>query len=152
MPDTIFDDPSQEYDEFAHHCFQVEKNFYICPINPSGEELDGVFKVNPSCDPNCGFISPVTLVSMRDIKPDEEITYDYAMTDVGTKEEGWEDMRCLCGCPNCRKVITGSDWKLPKLQAKYKGYFSPYVQKLFNSPEQVVLYSKKTTSPYERRG
>jgi hypothetical protein len=37
------------------------------------------------------------------------------------------------GAKNCRKTITGNDWKLPILQKRYNGYFSNYIQvKLMN--------------------
>lgn len=38
------------------------------------------------------------------------------------------EMECSCGAPNCRKVITEHDWKLPDLQQRYRGYFSQYLQ------------------------
>ena len=97
--------------------------------------MDGVFKVNHSCNPSCGFNGQISLVSMRDIFQGEEITYDYSMTDVGSKEQGWVDMECLCGSKNCRKMITGNDWRLEELQQKYKGYFSRYIQDLVSSPK-----------------
>jgi len=38
-------------------------------------------------------------------------------------------MACRCCQPSCRGQITGADWKLPGLQAKYAGYFSSYLQR-----------------------
>lgn len=73
------------------------------------------------------------MVAMRDIQTGEQITFDYAMSDVGSEEQGWVNMACLCGSQNCRKTITGGDWKLEELQRKYDGYFSRYVQDLINS-------------------
>jgi hypothetical protein len=63
-------------------------------------------------------------VAMRDIAVDEEICFDYAMSD----SSDYDEFECGCGSPNCRKRISGSDWKKPELQKRYKGYFSPYLQ------------------------
>ncbi len=58
--------------------------------------------INHSCDPASGIRRKSTLVAIRDIKEDEEITYDYSTT-VGTNNI-WR-MKCLCGSPKCRKII-----------------------------------------------
>lgn len=109
--------------------FQIEKSVYLYPLETqSGPFLDGVFRVNHSCNPNAGFRGQISLVAMRDIQSGEEITYDYVMTDVETDlEEAWEAEQCLCGADLCRKTITGHDWRLPDLQKRYQGYFSQHV-------------------------
>ena len=38
-------------------------------------------------------------------------------------------MRCGCGAASCRGVITAADWRQKKLQRKYAGYFSSYLQR-----------------------
>ena len=38
-----------------------------------------------------------------------------------------ERMECRCGTPSCRGVVTGDDWRLPELQARYAGSFSWYL-------------------------
>jgi hypothetical protein len=38
-------------------------------------------------------------------------------------------MACNCGAACCRKTITGQDWKSKELQAKYRGYFSWYLER-----------------------
>ena len=58
------------------------------------------------------------------IKKGEEITFDYAMTD----DDPEDYFECNCGVKNCRKMITGNDWKMKSLQKKYRGYFSLYIQ------------------------
>ena len=71
-----------------------------------------------SCEPNFGLQGQVVFLSLRDIVADEELTFDYAMTD----DEPYE-MKCQCGMPNCRGTITGFDWLKPEIQNKYDGYF-----------------------------
>ena len=63
------------------------------------------------------------LVAMRDIAVGEEITFDYAMCDASD----YDEFSCMCGVPTCRQVVTGADWRDPVLQAKYAGWFSPYL-------------------------
>jgi hypothetical protein len=38
----------------------------------------------------------------------------------------------MCGSLDCRGYVSGSDWKLPELQRRYHGYFSPYLQERIN--------------------
>lgn len=112
---------------FASHCFQIEKDYHVCPVEFAEEKLDAIFQINHSCNPNCGIKGQITLVAMRDIEPGEEIAYDYAMTDANYNDMLCENMKCLCGASDCRGVITGEDWKREDLQKKYKGYFSKYI-------------------------
>lgn len=79
--------------------------------------------VNHSCDANCGLRGEITCVAMRDIKAGEEITQDYGLLDNSDYE-----LECNCGSPNCRKIITGYDWKRKDLQEKYYDYFAQYLK------------------------
>ena len=65
---------------------------------------------------------------MRNIKKNEQITFDYAMTLFKSKNGPNYKLKCFCGEKNCRKFITNNDWKLKKLQKKYKGYFQYYLE------------------------
>lgn len=121
-----------EYKPFCDHCFQIEKDLLICPIEPIKERLDGVFRVNHSCNPTCGFLGQVVLIAMRNISIGEEVTYDYAMTDANWQNVTCTEMMCFCGAESCRGVITGEDWKLQALQRKYKGFFSTYIQRMID--------------------
>ena len=85
-------------------------------------EIQKVY-VNHSCDANCGLRGEITCVAMRDIKAGEEITQDYGLLDNGDYE-----LECTCGSPNCRKIITGKDWKRKDLQEKYYDYFAQYLK------------------------
>lgn len=60
-----------------------------------------------------------------DIAPGEEICLDYAMCDGSA----YDEFECGCGSPNCRGYVSGDDWKRPELWERYKGYFSPYLQR-----------------------
>ena len=80
--------------------------------------------LNHSCEPNVGFGGNVLLVAMRDVAAGEELTTDYALFDDYDGE-----MACRCGTASCRGVIGGRDWQLPRLQQRYRGWFSWYLQR-----------------------
>jgi len=62
------------------------------------------------------------LAAMRDVAPGEELTVDYCLFDVSP-----EPMTCRCGTRGCRGTVTGEDWRLPDLQARYAGWFTTYL-------------------------
>ncbi len=45
-----------------------------------------------------------------------------------------ESMRCGCGTPSCRGVISGQDWRQPELRRKYGPYFSSYLLRRLPAP------------------
>jgi SET domain-containing protein len=109
---------------------QIEDGLYIAPR--SAEEVEGnILCLNHSCHPNVGVRGQITFVAMRDIPAEAELTIDYAMIDG----ESAERMECSCGAPECRKVVTGNDWRRPELRRRYAGYFSRYLQDRFAADE-----------------
>jgi hypothetical protein len=66
----------------------------------------------------------------RDIAAGEEITTDLAYCEA-TPDYCLEP--CNCGSSLCRGRVTGNDWKLPALQERYRGYFTPYIQRLIQA-------------------
>jgi SET domain-containing protein len=113
----------KRFKKIEDYATKVSDGFYLVSCKKGGLEDDDFF--NHSCNPNAGIHGHLLMVAMRDIAPKEEITYDYAMTDADFAYS----FHCACGVKNCRGVITTSDWKIPALQQKYKGYFSWYIQK-----------------------
>ncbi|MBI4928913.1 MAG: SET domain-containing protein-lysine N-methyltransferase [Anaerolineae bacterium] len=107
--------------EISTHGIQVEERVYLVPSS----KLDDADMFNHSCDPNAGLSGQIALIAMRDIDQNEEVCFDYAMSD----SSDYDEFDCHCGRANCRKKISGADWKLPELQRRYKGYFSPYLQR-----------------------
>jgi uncharacterized protein len=122
--------------ERAQHGLQVEENVYLLPLGV-GDPAD---YVNHSCDPNAGLNGQICLVAIRDILLDEEVCFDYAMSD----SSDYDEFECHCGSPMCRGRITGNDWKIPELQNRYDGYFIPYLQRRID----VVKKSKKNDRQY----
>jgi hypothetical protein len=88
-----------------------------------GDDSDSM---NHSCDPTVWMLDEVTLVVRRALSVGEEATADYALWEA---DEAWTaPWRCRCGAPVCRGVVSGRDWRLPVLQARYAGRFSPFLQ------------------------
>jgi hypothetical protein len=108
---------------------QVGEGLFIGPKEECERE-GGMMHLNHSCEPNVGLNGEITFVAMRDIQADEELTFDYAMTD----DEPDIDMRCACGSAHCRGLITGTDWRRSELQDRYRGYFSAYLQRKIDAP------------------
>ena len=102
------------------HTIQVDEGIYLIP-RALDEPSD---YVNHSCAPNAGIRGQISLVAMRAIAAGEEITFDYAMAD----STPYDEFPCACGAPTCRGRVSGSDWRLPELWARYDGYFSAYLQ------------------------
>ena len=101
------------------------------PIDKSAVVLQqhGVGELNHCCDPNLGWADETTLVAIRDIGAGEELTLDYATVIAD------EDFVMMCHCETyrCRQVIEGTDWKIPQLQKRYAGHWSPPVQRLIDA-------------------
>ncbi|XP_031281654.1 histone-lysine N-methyltransferase ASHH2 [Pistacia vera] len=99
----------KEYAALGH------KHFYFMTLNGS-EVIDACVKgnigrfINHSCNPNCrtekwmvnGEIC-IGLFALRDIKEEEELTFDYNYVRVF----GAAAKKCYCGSPQCRGYIGG---------------------------------------------
>lgn len=112
--------------ELQQYAYQVEKYFYIGVKDIS--QIEDNYKFNHSCAPNAGARGQLSLVSMRKIKREEEVTIDYAMIHYHVAGTSPWKVKCECGENKCRKIITENDWKIFKLQKKYKGYFLPFIE------------------------
>ncbi len=106
-------------EERASRSIQMDDDLYL--LSSDTPEPGDMF--NHSCDPTCGLMGANVLVAMRDIAPDEELTFDYATCDGSD----YDEFDCLCGTAACRGTVTGADWRRPELHAKYAGWFSPYL-------------------------
>jgi len=113
-------------DEVSPAEIQIEDGLYIVPRS-AAEVESNILCLNHSCNPNVGVRGQITFVAMRDIPVGEELTIDYAMIDGDPSER----MSCACGAKECRRIITGDDWRLPELQRRYAGYFSRYLEDRF---------------------
>ena len=100
--------------------FDNDKAIYLFNINKK-YDLDGDFKyntarlINHSCSPNCevmDYKKQLWVFAMRDIKKNEELTYDYGFSF----DKDYKQYVCKCGSKNCVGYIVreGSRWRIKK--------------------------------------
>ena len=127
--------------EFAK--FEAERQSRSLQVNtnliflgpPSREPGDSI---NHSCEPNCGMRNATTIVAMRDIAVGEELTFDYAMSDASD----YDEFDCNCRTSLCRGRVRADDWQLETLRHRYKGFFSPYIQRKMDAERTRALLTK----------
>jgi uncharacterized protein len=72
-----------------------------------GQIIDGnglAAFINHGCDPNCEtdeFDGRIWIIALRDILPEEELTYDYCLFDG----DDITDAPCSCGAEKCRGTM-----------------------------------------------
>jgi len=97
--------------------------------------------INHSCDPNVWMADEVTQVARRAIPKGEELAMDYAM--IESDESHVNAWHCRCGSPLCRGQVTGVDWRLPALQERYSGHFSPFITRRIEAQHVGYSFSEK---------
>ena len=104
--------------------FDNDKAIYLFNLNKK-YDLDGDFKyntarlINHSCDPNCevdGVGLKLWIYSIKDIKKNEELTYDYGFSF----DKDYKDFPCRCGSKKCVGFIVNSQsrWRIKKSKKK----------------------------------
>ena len=100
--------------------FDNNKDIYLFNINKK-YDLDGDFSwntarlINHSCNPNCevsGTGLKLWIYAIRDIKKDEELSYDYGFSF----DQDFKDYPCNCGSKKCVGYIVRSEsrWRIKK--------------------------------------
>ena len=106
--------------------FDNDKAIYLFNVN-NRYDLDGDFEynearlINHSCNPNCevdGKGLKLWIFALRDIKKDEELSYDYGFG----YDKDYKQFVCKCGANNCVGYIVreGSRWRIKKSKSKSK--------------------------------
>ena len=102
--------------------YDNDKAIYLFNLN-SKYDLDGDFTfntarlINHSCNPNCevsGSGLKVWVYAIKDIKADEELTYDYGFSF----DEDYKQFPCKCGSKNCVGYIVREEsrWRIKKYE------------------------------------
>lgn len=97
----------------------IKKDIWIYPAYPFEY-------INHSCNPNLGMKGTVTFVALRDIKKDEELTFDYSISE----DSEWS-MQCFCPEDSCRNVIRGIKYLPEPVFNRYLPYIPRYFQKVY---------------------
>lgn len=116
------------------NAIQIDENRHLVERVDVTQQRDG--SINHACDSNLWMADENTVITRRSIAAGEELTVDYALF---TASPGWQMSPCLCRSPHCRHVVTGSDWMKRDVQARYRGHFSPFLNRRIESlgPEEV---------------
>jgi SET domain-containing protein len=101
-------------------CIGTPKGF-IPPENNDFNNLTVEWYLNHSCNGNLGFNKNGDFIALRNIKKGEELSYDYGLAESDSEFA----MRCTCNSKNCRKKITGNDWKNAEFRKKKSNYMLP---------------------------
>lgn len=74
-------------------------------------------------------VTTQALATLPDPLPNSEIQIADGLHLVALSPGEHGQMTCNCAAKSCRGVIDGHDWRRPELQARYRGYFSWYLQR-----------------------
>ncbi len=107
--------PAGKIELFRKYGFQCGHNLYSLPFGDSREN-------NHSCHPNMWWSGSDKLLSRWDIQPGEELTYDYASSEVTLPMQ----FDCSCGSEYCRKKVTNLDCLDVKWQEQYGSHLPAY--------------------------
>lgn len=121
--------PRLEYEKIDKKTQKMVRDF--CAADASGffvprniNNITILWHFNHCCDGNVGFDKQGNFVAIKNIKEGEELCYDCALliSDPSFK------MDCKCGSKNCRKIITGNDWKDVEFIEKNYDYMVPEIR------------------------
>jgi uncharacterized protein len=126
---------------------QIEEYQWIAPLRNSPG-----WYINHSCNPNSGIRNSIKVVAMKNIRRDEEVTFDYSTSE---SEKDWY-LICHCGSKNCRGVIRSYLFLSAELKLKYRDFISEYLKKYdstanldYNSGELTDISTMETKELYK---
>jgi len=120
--EQLNDWPKPRRDWFLNYAYQVSDDVWTGPLDMDEVDQDASVFHNHSCDPNTWFDNDFCMTARRDIQKGEELTYDYATSDVL-----FSDFECRCRSAHCRGIVGGEDYKLLPIQHKYGNHFLSYI-------------------------
>ena len=96
-------------------------------LTQSGEIDDFI---NHACQPNCRIdFADLSLVTIRDVGPEEELTINYCASEYDIAEP----FSCHCGSPNCYGVVKGFAFLDDSEKDALEYLLSPYLKRIFRS-------------------
>ena len=121
-----------------YNAIQIDDHLHLVEDPEVTRTLEG--SMNHSCDSSSWMDDDATLVARRDIEAGEEVTVDYALF---TTQSNWMlDSRCHCGSPDCRRIITGDDWRRNDVQERYRNHFSPFINRRIEKLMESKIHDK----------
>lgn len=119
--------PAEKQEAFLRHSYLFDEDYFVSEQGPEKH-------MNHSCDPNTWWLDGQTMVARRDILPGEELTYDYATTELAVPFT----MECACGSANCRHVISHLDYMDPEWQARFGDHLPAHTRQAIARVRQIV--------------
>jgi hypothetical protein len=113
---------AEAYPRIGNSAVTIWDGFYLGPLRPA-DLPDDAELFNHSCDPNAGVRGQAILVARRDIRPNDEVTFDYQTTETG----GMAVFECRCGAVWCRGQIDGTAWQDPAFRQRHTGYLTEHI-------------------------
>ncbi len=114
------------------YVMQIACDLYIGTAE-QGDHLAIENFLNHSCKPNLGFAHGTPkLYALRDIKKDEEMTWDYS---ASMDEDGWR-IKCGCEAEKCRGEISSFRYLSKEQKAKIIPYSLNYLREIYAESEQ----------------
>lgn len=98
-------------------CIQTKEGFFT-PLDFNW--LPATWNMNHCCNYNVGFDKDENYVTARNVKRGEELCLDCGL---GISDPKFR-LHCKCGSRDCRRIITGNDWKNSDYRKKNAKYFS----------------------------
>jgi len=103
----LWNDVPDDLDDPHTFLFGLDDGVHVIDPAIGGNEARWI---NHSCQPNCEAIEEederVFIYALRDLRPGEELFYDYALEmDEPVTEQLKKDCECFCGVPECRRTM-----------------------------------------------
>ena len=93
--------------------------------------------LNHSCHPNVIINEKLELVTISPVKANQELLLDYSTTEL---DPYWK-MDCICGAPDCRKILRSFQFLPENVQKKYEKYLAP----MFASTAKVLAEHQRVS-------
>lgn len=105
----LWNDVPNDVDDPHTFLFGLDDGIHVIDPAIDGNEARWI---NHSCQPNCEAIEEederVFIYALRDLRPGEELFYDYALEmDEPVTEQLKKECECYCGAANCRGTMLG---------------------------------------------
>ena len=103
----LWNDVPDDLDDPHTFLFGLDDGIHVIDPATGGNEARWI---NHSCQPNCEAIEEederVFIYALRDLRPGEELFYDYALEmDEPVTEQLKRECECFCGVPKCRRTM-----------------------------------------------
>ena len=104
---VLWNDVPADLDDPHTFLFGLDDGIHVIDPTIGGNEARWI---NHSCQPNCEAIEDeddrVFIYALRDLRPGEELSYDYALeVDEPRTKESEKESACNCGTPCCRGTM-----------------------------------------------